>query len=291
MTKEDAFKECFITLAARWPTKAELDAWKKSGMTSYTWVQQNAPVGYRVDRDKARAERDKVRADFAAYQERVEAEMSQLSKDIISHKVDMEAAQAAQQRAEAELRHSNSINAELRASVEQRAQELASQAATDYEEQLFKVAFLTQTGEHPPAKTIETWKRTDMAADEWVRANVRNDSIHELQLLLDHANKSVGSLTEDINNHTKNIAELATRLDGIAVQADEDRMARLEAETALQVERQANEELRSKLSMANQMAQPVEEWSLLQLVVEVIKRAVKLKFNKTKQEGGSDEGL
>ncbi len=43
VTREESFQRTFITVAHRWPTKAEQDAWLKSGLEDYAWVQRHAP--------------------------------------------------------------------------------------------------------------------------------------------------------------------------------------------------------------------------------------------------------
>ncbi|MDP9356954.1 MAG: peptidoglycan recognition protein family protein [Chloroflexota bacterium] len=43
LTPEQDFSHCFITVATRWPTLEEVDAWRKSGLAPYEWVQRFAP--------------------------------------------------------------------------------------------------------------------------------------------------------------------------------------------------------------------------------------------------------
>ncbi len=43
VTYEQNFSNCFITVATRWPTKEEVDAWKASGLAPYEWTQKFAP--------------------------------------------------------------------------------------------------------------------------------------------------------------------------------------------------------------------------------------------------------
>lgn len=54
MTKEQAFCMCFMTQATRWPKKTEEDAWKKTGLEPYTWVQRHAP-NIKVDQERINA--------------------------------------------------------------------------------------------------------------------------------------------------------------------------------------------------------------------------------------------
>ncbi|MDP9366925.1 MAG: hypothetical protein M3Q03_01395, partial [Chloroflexota bacterium] len=43
VTPEQDFSNCFITVATRWPSKEEVDAWKASGLAPYDWVQKFGP--------------------------------------------------------------------------------------------------------------------------------------------------------------------------------------------------------------------------------------------------------
>lgn len=95
MTKDQAFQEAFITLATKWASASEVAAWKKSGVPSYQWIQNNAKTGYRVDRDKAREDRDKSVADFVTYRTRVEKELDTLSKAEIEARTNLENAERA----------------------------------------------------------------------------------------------------------------------------------------------------------------------------------------------------
>lgn len=206
------------------------------------------------------------------YQEQAEKEMSQLSKDVIDFKVAKETAEQELQGATVRLNEANNTNAELRASIEQRAQELADKAAKDHSVDLFKTAYLTQTGEYPPAKTIEQWQLTDSPASEWVRAHVANAQVKAVQELLDHANSSIRSLTTDKEDVTAANNELLLEVARKSTEIANLKAQAVQAQSEVVLLQKANENLLNRAETAERNATEVVDWGWTALLTEALKR-------------------
>lgn len=173
---------------------------------------------------------------------------------------------------EGQLAAANQTNATLRASIDQKAQELASQALEKVKDDAFKAAYRTQANQDAPAKTIEQWHETDLSASDWVRQNVANADVQTLQRQLDEATASIGKLNETIDNQKAALANLAN-------QASTSEATLLEAKASvamltkqLQTEQVAAETLRTQLAAAQAKTQPITNLTLIQLLSELLNR-------------------
>lgn len=281
MSPDQSFAEVFIAIAQRWPNQSEIDKWKGSGLPSYTWCQKYAPNPAVNDRvalqiyHQARIDAGKGRnPDGSIYR------AEQFAADRLAGGADFKAVISGDMAAylgtldslEAQLKASNTTNASLRANIEAEAQKLSSAALEKVKDESFKVAYLTQTGENPPSKQVEEWKRSTLSADEWVRKYVGNDQMKAIIEQLDAATISSHRLNETVTSLETSLKQAGQTAITLAEQKEQAEMAAADALEALAAERVISEDLRNQLQVALEKARPTEQWTFIQLLLEAVKR-------------------
>lgn len=171
-----------------------------------------------------------------------------------------------------QLDAANKANATLRSTIDQKAQELASQAVSALQDDAFKVAYRTQARQDPSKSTIADWRATDLTADQWVLKNVPNSDVMAIQQRLDEATISIGRLETSLEDQTTQIADLTSGIQGLQAQLKSSADQLAAATQQLRDERLTSEELRTKLSAEAAKSKPIRELSLMQLLSEVWNR-------------------
>jgi len=173
---------------------------------------------------------------------------------------------------QAQLDAANKTNASLRSTIDQKAQELASQALDQHKDDAFKAAYRTQANQDAPAQAIEDWKETDLSAPDWVRKFVGNADVKEIRRQLDEATAAISKLTDTLDNQKAALANLAS-------QASTSEAGLLEAKASvatltkqLETERLTAETLRTQLAASESKAKPVNQLTLIQLFSEIFAR-------------------
>lgn len=173
---------------------------------------------------------------------------------------------------EGQLVAANKTNADLRATIDQKAQEQAAQALEQHKDDAFKAAYRTQANQDAPAKAIADWRETDLSAPDWVRKNVANAEVQEIRRQLDAAAAVITKLNDTIDNQKAALANLAS-------QASTSEAALLEAKASvamltkqLETEQLAAETLRTQLAAEEAKAKPIAQLTLIQLLSELLNR-------------------
>ena len=78
MTKEDVFKQCFITVAGRWPNEKEIKEWKKSSTEIYTYVQNNAPNVWKMSIETLESEIKSLKTKLKTSENEIDAGVKEI---------------------------------------------------------------------------------------------------------------------------------------------------------------------------------------------------------------------